>query len=350
MKSVGIDLHKKTITLCVVDHQGAILTTRTMACAEPQKIAAFFAALGDFQAVVEATAGYEWLFQLLEPTARRLVLAHPGKLRIIAQSTRKSDKFDARVLAEFLHLGMIPESYRPTPRQRQHRALVRHRQFLMRERTRLRNKVRRVLSDYNADRRDLFSRRGLEALASAPLSDGDRFIVEQMLEQLRALEGQRRELQVRLRAFAKAGGEREARDRELLRGVPGVGEVTCDVVLAELGDVQRFRSAKQVVAYAGLAPGRRESAGKAKDLGITKAGSGLLRWVLVEASWQVVRRSAHWGGIYERLKRRRGGRRAIVAVARRLLELMTALLRSGQAYREVPPAVGPAEVSCGAFT
>ena len=72
----------------------------------------------------------------------------------------------------------------------------------------------------------------------------------------------------------------------MLRGVPGVGEVTAEVVLAELGDVSRFRSAKQVVAYAGLAPGRRESAGKVKDLGITKRGSGLLRWVLVEAAWQ----------------------------------------------------------------
>jgi len=113
-----------------------------------------------------------------------------------------------------------------------------------------------------------------------------------------------------------------------------VGEVTCEVVLAELGDVQRFRSSKQVVAYAGLAPGRRESAGKSRDLGITKAGSGLLRGVLVEASWQAVRRSAHWRGVYERLKRRRGGRRAIVAVARRMLEVMTAVLRSGQEYRE----------------
>ena len=104
--------------------------------------------------------------------------------------------------------------------------------------------------------------------------------------------------------------------------------------MAELGDVDRFRSAKQVVAYAGLAPGRRESAGKVKDLGITKQGSGLLRWVLVEASWQLVRRSAYWREIYERLKRRRGGRRAIVAVARRLLGVLVALLRSGQEYRE----------------
>ena len=80
----------------------------------------------------------------------------------------------------------------------------------------------------------------------------------------------------------------------MVRSVNGVGEVTTEVVLAELGDVFRSRATKQTTADAGLAPGRRESAGKARDLGITKRGSGLLRWVLVEVSWQLVRRSAYW--------------------------------------------------------
>jgi transposase len=334
MKFVGIDLHKHSITICVVDQDRNVLQSRRFACGDTARIDAFFAALGPFEAVVEATAGYEWLLQRIEPMARRVVLAHPGKLRIIAESTRKSDKLDARVLAEFLALDMIPPAYRPTPRQREHRALVRHRQFLQKQRTQLRVKVRRVLSDYNADRRDLFTRRITEHLAAVPLSDSDRFIVGQMLDQLGAIEGQLAALWQRLREFRAAASEAEARGRRALRSVTGVGEVTAEVVLAELGDVSRFRSAKQVVAYAGLAPGRRESAGKVKDLGITKRGSPLLRWVLVESAWQAVRRSATWRGIYAALKKRRGSRRAIVAVARRLLGVLVALLRSGQEYRE----------------
>ena len=334
MKFVGIDLHKQSITVCVLDQERAVLQTRRFACVEVDRIVGFFAALGPFQVVVEATASYQWLLERIEPLAQKVVLAHPGKLRVIAESTRKSDKLDARVLAEFLALDMIPQAYRPTPRQREHRALVRHRQFLQKERTQLRNKIRRVVSDYNADRRDLFSRRGREALAALSLSESDRFIVTQLLEQLTHLEGQLAAFQKQLRAFATAAPEAEARARRLLRSVPGVGEVTSEVVVAELGDVGRFRSARQVVAYAGLAPGRRESAGKVKDLGITKQGSGLLRWVLVEAGWQSVRRSGYWRGIYEALRRRRGSRRAIVAVARRLLGVLVALLRSGQEYRE----------------
>src|SRR5438552_13484867 len=122
MLSVGIDLHKQTITLCVVNQAREVLTQRRFLCAEPDRIRAFFEALGPFQAVVEATASYEWLWELLQPLAKRLILAHPKKLRLIAESTRKSDKLDARVLAEFLALDMIPQAYRPTPRQRQHRA------------------------------------------------------------------------------------------------------------------------------------------------------------------------------------------------------------------------------------
>lgn len=170
MRYVGIDLHKQSITVCVVDQDRTVLQSRKFACADTARIDAFFAGLGEFQAVVEATASYQWLLERIEPLARKVVLAHPGKLRVIAESTRKSDKLDARVLAEFLALDMIPQAYRPTPRQREHRALVRHRQFLQKQRTQLRVKVRRVPSDYNADRRDLFGRRLAEHLAAAPLA------------------------------------------------------------------------------------------------------------------------------------------------------------------------------------
>jgi len=342
MKYVGIDLHKYSITICVVDQDRTVLQTQRLASNDIQRLDAVFRRLGAFQAVVEATASYEWLVDRLEPMADRIVLAHPGKLRVIAESTKKTDKLDARTLAEFLALDMIPPAYQPTPRQREHRALVRHRDFLNKERTQLRNKIRHIFSHYNADRRDLFARLPGYAV-QVGLSESDQFVLEQLLEQLNIIERQRVDLRHRLRQFAAEAPEAEAHHRQVLRTVPGVGEVTAEVVLAEVGDISRFRSAKQVVAYAGLAPGHRESAGKRKDLGITKRGSPLLRWVLVEAAWQTVRRSASWRRTYEGLKQRRGSRRAIVAVARRLLGVLVALLRSGQPYREptVATADGP---------
>jgi transposase len=282
---------------------------------------------------VEATASYEWLLRLIEPVVTRVVLAHPKKLRVIAESTRKSDQVDAQVLAEFLALDMIPRSYRPTPRQREHRRLVRQRISIVRRITSAKNRLRRILSDYNADRPRLFSAEGRAYLWQVPLSKADRFAAEQIQAECDFFGRQRSAAQARIREFAAAAPAAEVEARALLRTIPGVGEITAEVVLAEIADIRRFRSAKQVAAYAGLSPGQRESAGKSRELHIEKEGSKYLRWVLVEAAWQLVRRSAYWKNIYEQLKQRLRAKRAIVAVARRLLGVMTAILKSGRRYQ-----------------
>jgi len=337
MVYVGIDLHKKLIALCVVNQARQVLLHKKMACCETETIREFFQQLGAFTAVVEATASYEWLWELLEPLAQRLVLAHPKKLRVIAESTRKSDKIDAKILAEFLALDMIPQAYRPTPRQRQHRVLVRQRCFIRRGITAVKNKIRRILSDYNADRKDLFTAEGQLYLSQVKVSPAARFVLEQLGEQWQQGEQRKREIDQELRRFASKGPTAEKEARAALASMPQVGATTIDIVISELGDVGRFSSIKKVVAYAGLAPVQRESAGKRKELGISKQGSGLLRWALVEASWRLVRHSRRWGTAFEKLFKRRGKKKAIVAIARRVLGVMVALMRSGQKYRLAEP-------------
>lgn len=341
MNYVGIDLHKKTIVACVMDQGRKVIRRRTLACCETDAIRDFFAGLGPFRAVVEATASYEWLVALIEPLAEKVVLAHPGKLRVIAESVKKTDRLDAQVLAEFLARDMVPEAHRPTPRQRQHRALVRHRQYLKRMATALRNKMRRVLADYNADRRDLFAA-GVwdKAVAAAGPSNADRAVLEGLRALWLRVEEQVVEVGRRLKEFAAGAPPREAEARARLATIPGVGPVTVDVVVSELGDIRRFESVGAVCAYAGLAPKVRESAGRRQELSITKAGPPLLRWALVEAGWRVVRQSAAWRRIYEGIKKRAGGKKAIVAVARRLLVVMAAMLRDGTSYS--PLKVGEA--------
>jgi transposase len=334
MKYVGIDLHKQIIVLCVVNKARKVLERKRFHCADVAGIVAFFRTLGELEFVVEATATYEWLVQLLEPLAKNWVLAHPGKLRVIAASTKKTDKLDAQTLAEFLALGMIPQSYRATPRQREHRVLVRHRARCRQRVSRLKCQIRHLAATYNADRRDLFSAAHLEELQQRPeLTEADRFVLGQYVLDYRQALARHAAATRALKEFAKAGSAAESAQREVLLSVPGVGPVVSEIVLAELGDVDRFSSLKQGTAYAGLVPAKRESAGKGKELGITKKGSRLLRWAMVEAAWQAVRHSPRWRESYERLKRRRGAKRAIVAVARRLLGVLVSLLKSGQRYR-----------------
>ena len=294
MKFVGIDLHKQTISICVVNQQRAVVARNRLRCCDERRIKEYFEKLGEFRVVVEATASYEWLIQLIEPFAEKVLLAHPKKLRVIAESTRKSDQLDAQVLAEFLALDMIPTSYRPTPRQRDHRRLVRQRDSIQRRITSVKNRMRRLMTHYNADRRELFSQVGLSSLKDIPFSPADRFTMAQLSEEYAFLFKQRTESNRELRAFAKAATHREQQLRQLLQSIPGVGFITTEVVLAEIADIDRFTSQKQVVAYAGLAPGQRESAGRRKELHIEKMGSAHLRWILVEAAWRLVYQSIRW--------------------------------------------------------
>lgn len=334
MKYVGIDLHKKTIVICVINKERKVLERKKFLCVDTTRIQDWFAQLGDFEFVVEATASYEWLVQLLEPLASRWVLANPWKMRVIAESTKKTDKLDAQILAEFLSLDMIPQAYRPTSRLREHRKLVRYRTRCQRGVTRMKCLIRRVVSEYNADVRSLFSADELEQFQQREdLSNADRFILsgyiseyEQAVKQLKAADQE-------LKRFAETASEVEQTQRKILRSAPGVGKIVSEVVLAELGDVARFGSLKEATAYAGLVPGRRESDGKGKDLGITKKGSALLRWIMVEAAWVAVAKSARWRGVYEGLKKRRQSKRAIIAVARRLLAVLVSMLKNGTEYR-----------------
>ncbi len=119
---------------------------------------------------------------------------------------------------------------------------------------------------------------------------------------------------------------------------PGVGFVTAEVVLSELAGYGRFRNSKTVCAYAGVVPAVRQSGDKrSKDMRITKEGSGLLRWALVESAWRLVRSSPKWRALYTRLKARKGKKRAIVALARRLLGVLYAMLRTRIPYQIVTP-------------
>jgi transposase len=263
MHYVGVDLHKQTISLCVMIQAGTtreVTARRRFRCADTDRIFDFFAELGPFQVVVEATASYEWFIALVEPLAQRVLLAHPKKLRVIAESTKKTDKLDAQTLAEFLALDMIPPSWRPTPRVREHRTLVRLRYYTQRRITATKNKLRRVLADYNADIRPLFTKKGRCYLAQLGISDADRFHVDLLFEELDSQLDRRRRIDRKLADFALAGSIAEQEARRVLMSIPGVAAVTTDVVLSEVGDIRRFSSQRKATAFAGLAPGIRESA------------------------------------------------------------------------------------------
>ena len=218
-----------------------------------------------------------------------------------------------------------------------HKKSVRHRQYLQGRITSVRSKLRHILSNSNADRTDLFSANcGLAYLKEVRLSDVDRFVMKQLWAEWQDHLAQRLAVSKKIKAFVAKAPQRKAEARESLKTAPGVGPVTAEVVLSELGDISRFRNAKTVCASAGLVPVVRQSGErKSKDLKITKEGSGLLRWALVEAAWRLVGKSPKWAALFSRLMHRSGKKRAIVAVARKLLCVLYAMLRTSTPYKSV---------------
>jgi transposase len=249
MNSIGVDLHKKLITVCVMDQKLKVLARATRSCNQPEKILEFFRAWRPFKVVVEATASYSWFVEALEPLAEDIVLANPNKRRVIAESTKKTDRLDAQILAEFLARDMIPRAYMPTPRQRQHRALIRHRQYLQGRITSVRCKIRRLLADSNADRKELFSSQcGLAYIEQLGLDDAEQIVIRQLCEGFQPHQARLAERTKPIKAFIKKAPQRETEARTIVKTAPGVGFVTAEVVLSELGDVGRFRNAQAVSA------------------------------------------------------------------------------------------------------
>ena len=336
MRYVGADLHKKSITFCVVELVGRktqhVKTIRILCC-EQAKLRAFFKEMEAFQVTVEATIGYDWFAALAEEYADRVVVAHAGKLRIIAESTRKTDKIDARILADFLAHDMIPEAWRPTPRVRQHRSLVRRRCKIQSRITSIKNTMRAVLTRYNADRVDLFNALGRTASHETTMLTEERWLMDDLWEDLDAATQRLKKLDDRLAKFGAAAPAGEQEARAVLASMPGIGFMTVEVILAELGDWRRFRNADAVVSFAGLDPGVRSSDGKSHALKLSKSGSPLLRWILIQLAHRVKRKTARWRYPFERLSAKVGKKKATCAIARRLLLVIYAMLREGKAYQ-----------------
>ena len=198
----------------------------------------------------------------------------------------------------------------------------------------IKNTARGVLTRYNQDRANLFSvagREHVEGLGDILLQE-DAWVLDDLFDELKEQTARLKKVEKRLEEFAQSAPLREREARAVLDTIPGVGLVTIETILAELGDWTRFKNSAAVVSYAGLDPGVRDSDGRRKDLKITKAGSPLLRWVMIQLAHRM-KRTSRWSRVFAQISRRAGKKKATVAMARRLLTVIFAMLRDGRKYQ-----------------
>jgi transposase len=344
LDTIGLDLHKRETQICIITADGELIERRIATTR-----ARFTELLGNrprARILVEASTESEWVARHLESLGHEVIVADPSYAPMYATRSRrvKTDKRDARTLAEACRLGAYRAIHRVSDAQRHVRAELAVRDALVRTRTR-----------YVALIKAAIRREGLRLAQGEP---------ERTVAKLDALTelptATRAELAPLVALLEPLNTAIAAADRRiaqlvatdpivtLLTTAPTIGPVTAAAYVATLDDVTRFASADQVTAYLGLVPSEYSSGERQHRGRITKTGNTRMRWLLVEAGWRILRSTnpevralKTWG---EAIAARRGKRVAVVALARKLAAILYAMWRDNAPYRTAATTHG-AEVA-----
>jgi len=335
MYYTGIDLHKKTSFITTIDARGKIISRANLQNVE-EDILAYFAALGDkTKIVIESMSSWYWLYDLLTGEGFEVVISNPVKTKAIASAKIKNDKVDSHMLAQLLRADLISTVHVSSLETRKLKELLRHRSRLVRDATRMKNRIHMLLMKNNLTSpfSDLFGARGLRYLKEIDLPAYHRHQLETYLLLYEKLQEQIKPLSKRVRGLVK-----QNHTAQLLMTIPGIGPITAMFIVAEVDDISRFRSYRNLASYAGLVPSLDASAGKEKMGRITKQGSRYLRTALVEAAQAAARMQNSRLRVFFRRRIVKGGyQKAVVATAHKILQYAFYVWKNQTPYQETYP-------------
>jgi transposase len=271
----------------------------------------------DVYGCIEMMSGAAWVRDRLAECGWTIEIADARKVKAIAPLACKTDKVDARVLADLARRDLVPTVWVPSLDDRAIRERLRRRAHLIRLRTSAINRTFGLQTQWGL-RRNLTALRkpgALDELAGHGMPAVWRHSIATLLGVIDDLDRQLAPLERELRPLAR--GDERAR---LLMTIPGVAELLALTIASEIGDIARFSSARKLVGYAGLAPRVKQSGQSSHTGRLSKAGPATLRWAAVEASQHAWRPASPWNALYSDIKRRHGkANPAKAAVARKVL-------------------------------
>lgn len=338
MLHVGMDLSRKKLDVCVMDEVGHILEESPWppdrdGLAHLVRGVTSRHGAGEVLAVIESMNGARFVHDTLEQYGWEVEVADAQKAKGLAPLACKTDRIDARVLAELSRRDLVPAIWLPSPGVREQRELSRWRLHLVRHRTALKNRIHASLLSFGhpCPVSDLFGAAGRELLEGLRLPEPWAGDVVAGLSLIDHLDREIDEIEAQLR---KQGPDHPY--LALLMTVPGVGWVLAYTIAAEIGEIGRFASAKKLVGYSGLCPRVYQSGGSDHRGSLKKNGPRYLRWALIEATTQASRHPAyreHYQRTAKRLGRQRGKKVARVELARTLAEAIWHMLTKQEPFR-----------------
>lgn len=286
------------------------------------------------QSIVEA--GWNWgkIFDTLEDLGLNPKLSNPTKSRFIAESFTKTDRIDATTHAIMLRAGITPLVHVPSKDVRDRKNLLRHRFWLVRLQTMIKNRVHSILDRNHLKppaRTDLFAGHGRAWMNALTLREPDDKLLKAHLALFDELRMGTRQTEKWVDAALKDNAM-----IPILESLPGVGKILAALIALEIDTINRFDSAAKLAAYSGLVPSTYSSSGKTYHGRLIPNSNRHLRYAFIEAAWNAARVSPYFSGLFTRLKERKGSCKAIGAVGRRLCEITYSCLKAGRAYEERP--------------
>jgi transposase len=279
---------------------------------------------------VSGTAG--WLHDGLVDAVTALVVCNPREMKWIYRTRKKTDRIDAEKMARLFQAGLLPTVHLPGVSVRVWRQLIQHRRQLMNSAVQVKNRIRMHAKSRGYRRpgvgRNWWTKGNRQWLTTTFAAD---LVMMNYLGQLSLLADQIMTATVKLdaRLAADAGGV-------LLQSIPGIGPRTAEAILAYTDDISRFRSGREYASYFGLTPRLDESGPVSRFGHISKCGPSVVRWLLCESSWRAVAKSPSLRAFYEQVRQGSQERKkiAVVAVARKLLTIIRAMLLTGEVFNE----------------
>lgn len=332
MAFIGVDLHQNSFTVCRLEADGGErLETCQLAASDLER---FCLSLdGGDEIAFEATGNSAWFRDEVQPCVGRVVVVNPKQFQVIRKSVKKTDRNDARALALFLSKDMLPETRLKSQAENELASLTQTRDVLVKQRTLLLNKIHalHVRHGVKLKRESLSSKRGLMAL------DVGRFSALEQVE-LRIVRDQALNLNA---AITEIGAAIETAARGMdgydgLVSIKGIGPRAAAVLLSGIGNIADFDSADKLAAYLGIVPSVSQSNDTDHRGRITKRGNKLMRTTLVQCALIAIRYSGYLNAFYRRIRDRRGAGKAIVATARKLLNIVYDTLRNRWVFEDFP--------------
>lgn len=327
----GIDLHEKFCFITVMDKDGKILKENKVFNEEDEILLFFKEFKSPIKAAVEATYNWYWLVDFLEEMGIDIQLANPYKTKIIGESKTKTDKIDARALANLLRMNYLPTCYIADKTTRDNREYLRTRIFLVQMQTAIKNRLHCLLDKHNVHSpgADLFGTKGLEFLKTLCFDEKTQKSCQALLDTFQSLHSEIKQMDKAIKLSS-----RENETAQILETIPGVGSLSALMIINEIGDFSRFSCVKKLIAYSGMFSSTYSSGGKTHHGSITKHGNKYLRWILIQAASAVVcsGKDRRLMRLYQRIKFKKNHGVAKVALAKEILTIAYFLVKKKEVY------------------